>query len=115
MPSFAVSWRAPLDVRDDFSGIERRGKPLLFVVVARAIPETRPTDAGGAMPAQNVAVGVLAEQIVDEKILGDNGVAFHAHHLGDVSDAAGTVAEPGGLDDDVDRGADHFPDRARGQ
>src|SRR3954468_4257599 len=114
MPSFAVSWPAPLDVRDDFGGIERRGKPLLFVVVARAIPETRPADAGGAMPAQDVAVGVLAEQIVDEEILRDDGVAFHPHHLGDVGDTAGTVAKAGGLGGGVERGASPFPGRGRG-
>ncbi len=29
----------------------------------------------------------LAHQVVDEEVLGDDGVAFHAHHLGDVRDA----------------------------
>ena len=40
-------------------------------------------------------------------------VSPHAHHLGDVGDAARTVAQTRGLDDDVDRGADHLADGVR--
>src|SRR5215475_5823923 len=71
---------------DDFGGIERCRKPLLFVVVPRALPELRTADAGGAVPPDDLAVCVFAEQFVDEQILGDDGFAFHAHHLGDVGD-----------------------------
>ena len=67
------------------------------------------------MPADDVAVGVLADHVVDEQVLGDDGVAFHAHHLGDVGDAARAVAQARGLDDDVDRGADHLADGPRRQ
>src|ERR687892_486419 len=67
----------------DFGGIERRRKPLLFVVISRAVPELRAADAGRAVPPDDLAVRVFAEQFVDEQILGDDGVAFHAHHLGD--------------------------------
>src|SRR5215813_11692111 len=84
-----------------FGGIERRGEPLLFVVVSRAFPEFRPADTRGAMPADDLAVGVLADHVVEEDVLGDDGVAFHAHHLGDVGDAARAVAQARGLHDDV--------------
>ena len=46
---------------------------------------------------------VLADDLVDEQVLRDDDVAFHAHHLGDVGDAARAVAQARGLDDDVDR------------
>src|SRR5450756_2823169 len=124
MPPMAVAARKPrasvcvfmtLDLRADFGGVERRGQPLLFAVISRAIPESGPSDAGRAMPADDMTVGVLADQVVEEQVLGDDGVAFHAHHLGDVGDAAGAVAQAGGLDDDVDRGADHLADGPRRQ
>ena len=99
----------------DFGGVERRGEALLLAVVAGALPEARPADAGGAVLADDLAVGVLADQVVEEDVLGDDGVAFHAHHLGDVGDAARAVAQARGLDDDVDRGADHLADGSRGK
>src|SRR5262245_11602115 len=75
-------------IRLVFGGIERGGEALLLVVVARALPELRPADAGRAVLADDLAAGVFADQVVDEDVLGDDGVAFHAHHLGDVGDAA---------------------------
>src|SRR5256714_6002526 len=111
----AGSWLAPSGLCLDFGGIQRSGKPLLLAVVARAFPEARPSDAGRAVAADDLAVGVLADHVVEEDVLGDDGVAFHAHHLGDVGDAARSVAQPRRLDDDVDRGADHFADGAGGQ
>src|SRR5882724_1079480 len=111
----AFSWRLPSNLRDDFSGVERRGEPLLFAIVPRAIPEARPSDAGRAMPAYDLAVGVLADHVVQEQVLGDDGVAFHAHHFSNMGDAPGTVAQTSGLDDDVDRGADHLANGPRGQ
>src|SRR3984893_3570061 len=111
----AFSWRAPLDLTPVFGGVECCGPPFFFAVISSAIPEPRPADAGRAMPADDVSVGVLAEQVVEEQVLGNDGVAFHAHHLGDVGDAPGAVAQTRGLDDDVDRGADHFANRPRWQ
>src|SRR3954469_16006136 len=102
-------------ILDHFGGVERGRKPLLLVVIPRALPEFGTPDPGRAVPADNLAVGVLADHVVEEHVLGDDGVAFHAHHLGNVGDAARTVAQTGGLDDDVDRGADHLAYRARGQ
>src|SRR3954468_3894072 len=99
-------------VLDDFGGVERGRKPLLLVVIPRAFPEFGTSDPGRAVPADDLAVGVLADHVVEEYVLGDDGVAFHAHHLGDVGDAARTVAQARGLDDDVDRGADHLADGA---
>src|SRR6202166_2606815 len=101
---------APSVLRGDFGSVEGCGKPLLFAVISRAIPKAWPSDTGRSMPADDVAVGVLADHVVDEQVLGNDGVAFHAHHLGDVGDAPGAVAQTGGLDDDVDRGADHLAD-----
>ena len=93
-------------------GIERRGQPLLLAVVARPLPEPRPADAGRAMPADEVAVGVLAQQIVEEDVLGDDDVAFHSDHLGDVGDAARAVAQARDLHDHVDRSAQHLANGA---
>ena len=80
-------------------GVERGGEPLLLAVVAGALPEARPADAGRAVAADQIAVRVLADDVVDEQVLGDDDVAFHAHHLGDVGDAARAVAQARGLHD----------------
>src|SRR6266852_3247480 len=55
-------------------------KPLFLVVIACALPEARPADPGGAVPADDLAVGVLSEHVVEENVLGDDGVALHTHH-----------------------------------
>src|ERR1700690_4436935 len=103
------------DLRGDFSGVERHSESLLFAIVPRAIPEPRPPNAGRAMPAYDLATGVLADHVVQENVLGDDGVAFHTHPLGNVGDAPGAVAQTSGLDDDVDRSADHLANGPRGQ
>src|SRR5882672_11274060 len=113
--SVCMFMAAPSDLPDDFGGIEGGGKPFLLAVISCAVPESRPSDAGRAMPADDVAVGVLADHVVQEQVLGNDGVAFHAHHLGDVRDAAGAVTQARGLDDDVDRSADHFANGPRRQ
>jgi hypothetical protein len=41
-------------------------------------------DAGRAVSADDLAVGVFADDFVDDEVLGDDHVAFHADHLGDV-------------------------------
>src|SRR5262245_25887554 len=58
---------------------------------------------------------VFALDLVDEQVLGDDYVAFHAHHFGDVGDLARAIAQARGLHDDVDRTGDHLADGARGQ
>ena len=80
-----------------------------------ALCEARPADTGGPMPAYQIALRVLSDQLVDEQVLHDDHVTFQAHDLGNVGDAARTVAQTRGLDDDIDRSADHFPDRSRRQ
>src|SRR6187399_1065072 len=99
----------------DFGGVERGRKPLLFAEISRPLPEPRASDSGRAVPPDDLAVRVFADHVVQEYVLGDDGVAFHAHHLGNVGDAARAVAQARGLDDDVDRGTDHFADSSRGQ
>src|SRR5689334_5571623 len=84
----------------DVGSVEGGGEPFLFAIVSGTVPEPRPSDSGRAVPADDLAVGVLAEQVVDEEVLGNDGIALHAHHLGDVRDAARAVAKAGGLDDD---------------
>src|ERR1039457_6765142 len=115
MGALVCSWYAPLDLHDDFGGVACGRKSLLFAVISRAIPEARPPDAGRAMPANDVPVGVLADHVVEEQVLGNDGVALHAHHLGDVRDAPGAVAQTSRLDDNVDRGADHLANGPRWQ
>src|SRR5262245_41701804 len=85
---FCMFMACPSCARLYFGGVEGRGQPLLLVVVPRALPEFRPADTGRAVLADDLAVGILADQVVEEDVLGDDGIAFHAHHLGDVGDAA---------------------------
>src|SRR5213076_258639 len=99
----ACMFMVPLSARLYFGGIQHRPKPLLFAVIACAFPEPWPSDTGRVMAADDLAVGILAEQFVKE------------HVLGDVGDAPRAVAQAGGLDNDVDRGADHLANGARGQ
>src|SRR5580704_8523696 len=65
----------------DLGGVERGGEAFLLAVVACAVPEARPADAGRAVAADELASRVLAENFVDEQVLGDDDVAFHPHHL----------------------------------
>src|SRR5664279_5504929 len=99
--AFVCSWARFLWLRRDFGGVEGRGKPLLLPVIACAVPKAGTADAGRFVPADNVSVGVLADHVVEEQVLGDDGVAFHAHHLGDVGDAPGAVAQTSCLDDNI--------------
>src|SRR6185295_2524301 len=89
--AFAYSWRAPSDLCRGVGGINRSGQPFLFAIVSRAIPKPRPSNAGRTMTADDLPVGVLADQVENEQVLGNDGVAFHTHHLGDVGDAPRTV------------------------
>ena len=61
--------------------VERGGEPGLLAVVAGAVPEARPADAGGAVAADDAAVRILADDVVDEEVLRDDDVAFHARAL----------------------------------
>ena len=88
-----------------FGGVERGGQPLFLAVVARAIPELRPADAGRAVRPIRLPLRVLAGHLVDEQVLRDDDVAFHADHFGDVGDLARAVAQARRLHHDVDRGA----------
>src|SRR5579883_3494958 len=71
--------------------IQSRGEPLLLAIVAGAIPELRAADAGRAMAADEVALRVLPDDLIEEQILGDDHIAFRCQHLGDVGDAARAV------------------------
>src|SRR5262249_51869384 len=73
--------------------VDRRRQPLLLAEIAGALPELRTTDAGRAMMPDQVAVGVLAGDVVDEKVLGDDHITLQAHHFGDVGDAPRAVAQ----------------------
>src|SRR3569833_827546 len=98
--------RAPLRSRvhvrgGGFGGGERSREPLLLAVITRAVPEAGTADAGRAVTADDDAFGVFADHVVDEQILGEDHVAFHAYFLGDVRDTARAVALVRRLDDDV--------------
>src|ERR1700731_2631096 len=92
----------------DLGGIQRGGQPLPLAVITRTLPEPRAADSGRAVAADDIAVGVLADHLVEEQILGDDDVALHPQDLGDVGDAARAVAQARTLDDDIDRGADNL-------
>src|SRR5579872_3317169 len=111
----AVTRRAPCLAASrglHFRRVERRREALLLAVIARALPETRPADAGRAVTAFQLALRVLAQELVEEKVLRDDDVSFHAHHFGDVRNAARAVAQARSLDDHVDGGDDHLADGA---
>src|SRR5580658_7557495 len=93
-------------------GIERRRQPHLLTEIARPIPEFWSANPGRFVLSHKVAVSVLAQDVVDEQILGDDDVALESNHLGDVGDASGAIAQTRRLNDDVDGGADHFADGA---
>src|SRR5687768_17477843 len=86
----------------DFGGIERGAEPLIVAEVFRAFPEARTADTGRAVTADQAAVRVLAHHLVDEHVLRDDHVAFHAHYLGNVGDPARAVAQARGLNHHVD-------------
>src|SRR5262245_19091194 len=86
---------------EGFGGIERGRQTLLLAIVARTIPEFRSADAGRFVVADNVAVGILAGHLIEEDVLRDDDITFHAHHLADVGDAAGAIAQACCLYDDV--------------
>ena len=65
------------------------------------------------MFTDEVAVSVLAENVIKKQILSDDDVTFHTHDFGDMRDTSRTVTQTRGLNDDIDGTADHFPDRAR--
>ena len=83
-----------------------------FVEIARPLGELRLGDTGRTVLAHQHAVAVFAHDVIDEDVLGDDDVALHAQHFGNVGDATRAVAQTRGLHDDVDRGHDHFADGA---
>ncbi len=62
------------------------------------------------MLADDAPVIVLALDVVEHQVLGDDDVAFHADDLGHMRDATRAVAQAGGLDDHVDRSDDDLAD-----
>src|SRR5580704_15171638 len=97
------------------SSVECSSQPRLLAVIAGALPELRTADSGRLVPADEIAIGVFTDDLVGVEVLGNDDVAFHAHHLSDVRVAAGAIAQARGLHDDVDRGTKHFTDGARRQ
>src|SRR6185503_6171218 len=79
-------------------GVERGRKPLLLAIVAGPVPELGPANSSRAMPPDQIAVRIFADDVEDKQILGGDDVAFHPDHLGDVGDPARAVTQAGGLD-----------------
>src|SRR3974390_313623 len=67
------------------------------------------------MAAEDGALHVLAQYVKDKQVLGGDDSAVHAHHLSDVSDLAGPVAQARNLNHYVDRGGNHLASSAGGQ
>src|SRR5262245_66450724 len=61
--------------------VERGSEPFFLAVVAGAVPEFRPADSGGAVTANQITLGVFADDFVNEQVLGDDDVTLHADHL----------------------------------
>src|SRR5262249_26115322 len=87
----------------------------LLAEITSAIPETRLADTGRTMLADEAAVLILAEDIVEEEVLCGDDVAFHADYFSDMGHTARAIAQPRHLDDDIDRGNHHLADGARRQ
>src|SRR5579875_1799709 len=98
-----------------FGGIERPREALFFAVVTGAVPEPRPRYARGAVAAVDLPVRILAEDVKDEEILGNQNIAFHADDFRDVGDLARTVAQALAVDDNVDGGRNHRANRVHGK
>src|SRR5437588_6495090 len=65
-PETAFRDRAWCSLFDRLLGrVERGREALLLAVVAGALPEARATDPGRAVPPDQVALGILAEQVVE--------------------------------------------------
>ena len=86
------------------------GQALIFIVVACLFIEIRPRDPGAPMSSVDPAVRIFTNQVIDKEILQRHDLAFDADHFGDVGDLARAVAHARGLNNDVNRGGDHFPD-----
>src|SRR6187200_2322850 len=86
---------APFDRSTDLllHGLQRGSEALLLAVVAGPVPEGGTSDAGRNVLADQLAVLILTLDVVEHDVLRDDHVAFHAQHLGDVSDAARAVAQ----------------------
>ena len=77
--------------------------------------ELRP-EASGDQRAQGMARRRRSPLVVEhEDVLHRDDITLHAHHLGHVRDAAGTILEPGLLDHQVDGTGDLLADRADGR
>src|SRR5689334_4001333 len=77
---------------------QRVGETLGLAVVLGALPEAWAGNARRAMAANDLAMRILARDLVDDEVLQRDDIAFHAQHLGDVGDLARAVAQTGGLD-----------------
>src|SRR5688500_19870828 len=70
-------------------GVEGGGETGFFAVIAGAVPESRPANPGRAVPPDDAAVRILAHDVVDEQVLGDDVGAFRSAKIGDSGDVAG--------------------------
>src|SRR5688572_33047877 len=57
-------------------GVQGGREPLLLAVIAGPLPEARPTDAGRAVTSSQLAGCILAEDVVDGEVLGDDHIAL---------------------------------------
>ena len=60
------------------------------------------------MLADDLAVFIFADDLIQEQILGDDDIALHPGHFGNMGDATGAIAQSRGLDDDIDRSVNQF-------
>src|SRR5215831_6569918 len=95
-------------------GVERFGELPVQAEITGPIPERGTRNASPDVLAADLAGLVLAVDLIDQQILRDDDFPFGADHLGDVGDAARTVAQTLGLYDHVDRAHDHLADGLRG-
>src|SRR5256885_1575024 len=88
-----------------FYSVEGGCEPLLLAVVARSLPESRPADAGRTVTTDQVALRVLAHEVIEEDVLGDDDVSFQSEHFSYMRDTPGSVTQARGLHHDVYRSA----------
>src|ERR1700731_4275797 len=98
-----------------FGSIECPRQAFFLAVVAGAFPEPWAPNPRRTVAAFQVARGVFSGDLIDHQILRRDDISLQAQDFGDMSDPARPIAKPCRLDDDINRGNDHFPKGPRRQ
>src|SRR5579885_876608 len=90
-------------------------EPHFLAVVPRSFPKARPSDAGRAVAAFSASGCIFSSDLINHDVLGRYDISLEANDLCNVGNAARTITKPRRLDDDINRGNNHFTDGFRRQ